>query len=347
MTPGSVILFALILGAGLVARNVIGRSTRVLGWLLAAAIVAALLHPFVAALSRWIPRALALLVVIVVALVSVGSLAYATVDDVSREATKLRDAAPAAARSIEQSARFGQAARDFGLTQRVTDFVDALPGRITGSATNPLSAASRGIAYVAGVVLTVFLMLYGPRMVEGAVGQLTDETRRANAMRIVTNGYRRWWLYVVLTLGRALVAGAFAFLICHLAGLPGALLLSLVVGVFALVPYVGVLVGSVPIVLLAVGLDPSAPRAIVLFGVFVGYQLAEAFVVQPRVDVRSIRIGPVVSFLVAMVAFELYGIGGALYGLAVAVFVVAVLDELAPTDADTVDLAELERPIEQ
>jgi len=347
VTPASVVLFALILGAGLVARNVIGRSTRVLGWLLAAAIVAALLHPFVAALSRRIPRALALLVVIVVALVSVGSLAYATVDDVSREATKLKDAAPAAARSIEQSERFGQAARDFGLTQRVTDFVDALPGRITGSATNPLSAASRGIAYVAGVVLTVFLMLYGPRMVAGAVGQLSDETRRANAMRIVTNGYRRWWLYVVLTLGRAVVAGAFAFLVCHLAGLPAAFLLSLVVGVFALVPYVGVLVGAVPIVLLAVGLDPSAPRAIVLFGALLAYQLAEAFLVQPRVDAHSIRVGPVVSFVVAMVAFELYGIGGAVYGLAVAVFVVAVLDELAPTDADTVDLAELERPVEQ
>ena len=39
-----------------------------------------------------------------------------------------------------------------------------------------------------------------------------------------------------------------------------------------------------------------------------------------------------------MVAFELYGLGGALYGIAAAVFVVSVLDELAPTDADTVDL---------
>jgi predicted PurR-regulated permease PerM len=342
-----VILFAVILGVGLIARNVVGRSTRVLGWLAAAAIVAALLYPFVAALSRWVPRAVALLIVIVVTLVSVGALAYAIIDDVSREGTKLKQAAPAAARNIEQSERFGEAARDFGLSQRVSDFVDALPGRITGSASNPLSAASRGIAYVAGVVLTIFLMLYGPRMVEGAMGQIGDETRRANTRRILTNGYRRWWRYVALTLGRGLVAAAFAYLICHLAGLPGAFLLSLAVGVFALVPYVGVLVGSLPIVLLAVGLDPSAPRAIVLFAVFLAYQLAEAFVVQPRVDANSIRVGPAVSFLVAMVAFELYGIGGALYGLAVAVFAVAVLDELAPTDTDTVDLAELERPIEQ
>jgi predicted PurR-regulated permease PerM len=348
ITPASVILFVLLLGLGLVTRNVVERSTRVLGWLAAAAIAAALLHPFVAALSRRVPRALALATVVIVALVSVGGLAYATVDDLGREATKLKAAAPDAARRIEESDRFGEAARDFGLTERVTEFVDALPGRITGSSSNVLqSAASRTIAYLAGVVLTVFLLLYGPRLVDGGLRQMPDETKRTNVTRILTSGYRRWWRYVALNVGRGLVAGLFAFLICHVAGLPGAFLLSLIVGVFSLVPYIGVLVGSLPIVLLAVGLDPSAPRAIVLFGVFLAYQLVEAFVVQPRVDQRTIRIGPAVTLLVAMVAFELYGIGGALYGVAATVFAVAVLDELAPTDADTVDLAELERPIRQ
>ncbi len=348
ITPASVIVFVLLLGLGLITRNVLERSTRVLGWLGAAAVAAALLHPLVAALSRRIPRALALATVVVVALVSVGGLAYATVDDISREATKLKEAAPDAARRIEQSERFGDAARDFGLTERVTELVEALPGRITGSSSNVLqSTASRGVAYLAGVVLTIFLLLYGPRLVDAGLRQLADDTKRANARRILASGYRRWWLYVALTVGRGLVAGLFAFLICHLAGLPAAFLLALVVGVFALLPYIGVLVGSLPIVLIAVGIDPSAPRAAVLFGVFLAYQLAEAFLVQPRLDRRTIHIGPAVPFLVAMVAFELYGIGGALYGMAAAVFVVAVLDELAPTDADAVDLAELERPIAQ
>jgi hypothetical protein len=36
-----------------------------------------------------------------------------------------------------------------------------------------------------------------------------------------------------------------------------------------------------------------------------------------------------------------------LYGVTVVVFAVSVLDELAPTDADTVDLSELERPVDQ
>jgi predicted PurR-regulated permease PerM len=135
------------------------------------------------------------------------------------------------------------------------------------------------------------------------------------------------------------------YLACRLIGLPGAFLLGLALGVFSFIPYVGVLVGSLPIVLLALGLEPSSPRFVVLLVGFVGYQLFEAFVVQPQLDRRSIRIGPVLPLVVAMVAFELYGLGGALYGIALAVFAGCLLDELAPTDADSVDLGELEKPL--
>jgi len=348
VTAGSVVVFVVILGVGLVARNVIASSTRVLGWLVAAVVVAAALHPAVARLARVVPRAVALLVVVIVTLVAVGGLAFATVDHLRREATKLQEAAPEAAASIEASARFGDAARQFGLTDRVADLVKQLPSRVTGGTGEQsiTAAATRGFAYVAGIVLTVFLLLHGPRLVDAALRQIADDTRRANAARILRQAYVRWWRYLVLNLARAVGVGLLGYLACLVIGLPGAFLLGLVLGVFSLLPYLGVLVGSLPIVLLALGLEPSSPRFVVLLLSFVGYQLFEAFVIQPQLDRRSIRIGPVVPLVVAMVAFELYGLGGALYGIAVAVFVAAVLDELAPTDADSVDLGELEKPLQ-
>ena len=347
LTAGSIVVFVVILGLGLVARNVFSSSVRVIGWLVAAALVAALLHPMVAGLSRAVPRAVALLLVIVVTIAALGGLAFATMDDLRRETTKLQEAAPDAARSIERSQRFGNAAREFGLSERVTELVKALPSRVTGGSADQslTAAATRGFAYVAGIVLTVFLLLYGPRMVEAGVRQIGDETRRTNARRILARAYDRWWRYVALNLGRGLVVGFLGYLACRLIGLPGAFLLGLALGVFSLVPYVGVLIGSLPIVLLALGLEPSSPRFVVLLVGFVGYQLFEGFVVQPQLDRRSIRVGPVLPLVVAMVAFELYGLGGALYGMAAAVLVACVLDELAPTDADAVDLGELEKPV--
>jgi predicted PurR-regulated permease PerM len=342
------VVFVVILGLGLVARNVIASSIRVLGWLLAAAVVTGLLHPAVARLSRVVPRAVALLVVIVVTIAAVGGLAYATVDHLRREANNLQEAAPEAARSIERSERFGDAARKFGLSDRVTDVVKELPSRVTGGSADQsiTAAATRGFAYVAGIVLTVFLLLHGPRMVEAGLRQVADDRRRANARRVLERAYGRWWRYVTLNLARGLGVGVLGYLACRVIGLPGAFLLGLVLGVFSLVPYLGVLIGSLPIVLLALGLEPSSPRFVVLLVGFVGYQLFEAFAVQPRLDRRSIRIGPVLTLVVAMVAFELYGLGGALYGMAVVVFAASVGDELAPTDADTVDLGELEKPLQ-
>jgi predicted PurR-regulated permease PerM len=347
VTVGSIVAFVVILGLGLVARNVIASSVRVLGWLAAAVIVAALLHPAVAGLSRFMPRALALVLVVVATIAAVGGLAYATLDHLRHEATKLQEAAPEAAMSIERSQRFGNAAREFGLTERVTELVKELPSRVTGGTGDQslTAAATRGFAYVAGIVLTVFLLLHGPRMVDGALRQLADDTRRANARRILRQAYERWWRYVVLNLARGVVVGVLGYLACRLFALPGAFLLGVALGVFSLVPYLGVLVGSLPIVLLALGLEPSSPRFVILLLGFVGYQVFEAFAVQPQLDRRSIRIGPVLPLVVAMVAFELYGLGGALYGIAAAVLVVSVLDELAPTDADAVDLDELEKPL--
>jgi len=348
VTAGSIGVLVLFLGLGLIARNVISSSVRVLGWLGAAAVVAALLHPIIAGLSRFVPRGVALLIVIVVTIAAVGGLAYATIDDLRREATKLQEAAPDAAQSIERSERFGNAARQFGLTERVTELVKELPLRVTGGSADQsiTAAATRGFAYVAGIVLTIFLLLYGPRMVDAGLRQIGDETRRTNAGRMLGRAYERWWRYVALNLARGLAVGLLGYLACRLIGLPGAFLLALALGVFALVPYVGVLVGSLPIVLLALGLEPSSPRFVVLLVGFVGYQVFEGFVIQPQLDRRSIRIGPVLPLLVAMVAFELYGLGGALYGIAAAVLVATVLDELAPTDADAVDLGELEKPLQ-
>ena len=194
-------------------------------------------------------------------------------------------------------------------------------------------------------MLTIFLLLHGPRLVDGGLRQISDDTRRANAARVLARSYDRWWRYVVLNLGRATIVGLVAYLMCRVIGLPGAFVLALVIALFSVIPYLGVLVGSLPIVLLALGLEPSSPRAVVLLVLFVAFQLVEAFIVQPRLDRRSIHIGPVLPLVVGMVAFELYGLGGALYGVAVAVFVVSLMDELAPTDADAVGLSRLEKPL--
>jgi predicted PurR-regulated permease PerM len=123
----SVLLVVAAIGLALVTRNIVEKSTRVLGWFAAASVVAALVYPLVGIVSRHTRRGLALLLVVLALVGSAGWLVYAAIDEVRSELENLQEVAPEAARRIEDSERYGEAARDFRLEERVRDFVEALP----------------------------------------------------------------------------------------------------------------------------------------------------------------------------------------------------------------------------
>lgn len=335
----SVLLLVAAIGAALVVRNLFGKSARVLGWFVAAAVVAALLLPAVNLLARWMRRGFALLIVVLLTVGGVGYVGYVIVDDVRHQIQRLQRVAPEAAQSIESSQRYGHIARDFHLRERVESFVNQLPSRFAGGhgAQAIRSATTRGLAYLAGTVLTVFLLLHGPRLVDGALRQIRDPIKRVRAENVLAFAYRRAWTHLVGVVAIALATGLYTYAWCRIAGLPGAGVLGIYVGLCSIVPFVGVLVGSIPVVLLAAGLKPGWWAAL-LVAAFVLWQALDVDVLRRHLNIRSIAIGPSITILVALFGIDLYGLGGALVGFALVVFAAALLDELAPTDRDTIDL---------
>lgn len=324
LSARSVVVVVVIVLVGLAAVRVIGETTRVLGWVAVAAIVAGLLHPVVAGLSRRMPRPLAMLAVVVGLLVPIAALVYGSVDQLQDEAERLEETAPDAAREIERSARFGEAAREFRLADRVEDLVEEIPNRLRGgdAATALRSAATRGVAFLATGVLTLFLILHGPTLVRAGLGQVRDPRRRSQLRRTLEGGYRKAWVYTWLTLGRAVLAGVFAFVVCEVAEVPGSLVLAVWVGVFSLVPLLGVVTGGLAVVLLSVAIDPDLTLG--LTALFVAYQVFEVLVLQRRLEGASVHVGPVASLVAAMVGLEAYGIGGLLVGLVLVIFVTSM-----------------------
>jgi predicted PurR-regulated permease PerM len=336
----SVLFVVAAIGLALVVRNVFDKATRVLGWFAAATIVAALVYPVVGLVSRYVRRGVALAIVVVLLVGTVGGLVYAAIGDVRTELDHLQEVAPEAAASIERSERWGEAARDFRLRERVESFVEDLPERLAGGDTAEAirSATTRGLAYFVAFILTLFLVLHGPRIVQGGVGLIDPVERREYLRGVLSRAYQRSWAYLLGTIGISLVTGLYAYLWCRFADLPGATVLAMTVALAAVVPNVGVMIGALPILLLAAGLDPGSGWTLTLAVVFAAWQLLDVIVLRRRLNRSSIAVGPVVTALVVMLGIDLYGIGGAAVGLALAVFVVAVVDELAPTDEHAVDL---------
>jgi predicted PurR-regulated permease PerM len=90
---------------------------------------------------------------------------------------------------------------------------------------------------------------------------------------------------------------------------------------------VGLLIGSLPLLLLAVADEPGAV-SITLAVLVLLLQAVDSLYVRQWIGRRSLYIGLLAPWVVALLGYAVYGIGGAAYSLAVAVFVLAVLDRL-------------------
>ena len=304
-------------------------AERVLGWILVAGVLAGLLHPIVTRLQRRLRRGAAVALVMFGLVGATAAVIYGLVDDVRTQTRRLQEAAPERARRLEGSERFGELAHDLKLEERTRRFVDEVPERLRGGtpAEALRAAATRGVAFLATGVLTVFFLLHGPRIAGSAWRQVGDPARRARLRAVALDAYRRAFGYASATLTMALAAGLFAYAMARTARVPGPAPLAIWVGLWDLVPLAGVVLGAAPIIGLAAVV--SGERALVLALAFAAYQLVENLVVQRRVEAATLRLGPFLTLAAGLVGLELSGVAGALLLVLAAAVVMAVVDGLA------------------
>jgi predicted PurR-regulated permease PerM len=286
------------------------------------------------------PRALATAVVMLTLVGTLGAVAYRLVDDVQRETRRLQEAGPERAREIERSERFGDFARDIRLAERTDRFLRQLPERLRGGTTAEAlqAAATRGVAFLATGVLTVFFLQHGPRLARSARNQIRDVGRRERLQALGMAVFRRAFGYAGASLAMALAAGLFAYLVARMAEVPGPAALGVWVGLWDLVPLAGTVVGALPIVALAAA--SSGERALVVALAFVAYQLVENLLVQRNVERATVKVGPFVTLAAGLVGLELSGAAGALLAVLAATMVVTAADELAGPPDSTDNQAE-------
>ena len=131
----------------------------------------------------------------------------------------------------------------------------------------------------------------------------------------------------------SLLFGVFAYAVLRLLGVPQPLLLAVVAALADAVPIAGVLIATVPAVLLA--LTVSVPAAAGVLLLYLGYQQVENYAIVPRVYRGTLRIHGFAVLLAVLVGAQLLGILGVLLALPVAAAVPAVARvwRAAPTAA--------------
>lgn len=328
----ALLVAALICGVILV-RNVVAEAHQVIGWAIASAVTALLLAPVIRLLDRHLPRVVAIVLTFVFVIALSVTVVWAYNASVLDQVAQIRESAPAIAADIEaRDDRIGEIARDVGLAEQVDELTERLE-ESTGTTSDAIrTAAMSAPPYFVSMILTIFLLLFGRRLVDGAMRQLPDR-HRGRVEPALHEAGRRTQGYVWGSVAQAAVNGAAIWTAGTLLDVPAVTLVAFFGAVAALVPYLGVVVGWLPVLLLALGTSPLV-AVIAAAAVAIALQAVEAVWWRPFVDGRTLHAGPAVIVVVAVLGYGVYGIGAAAVGCVLAILALAFLDQIRPGDDD-------------
>jgi predicted PurR-regulated permease PerM len=328
VTPRSIVRAVLVAGVLFVLFVVASRATETLWWFAQAAAIAALVYPLVQRMSRRMPAFVAVLALTLLAALVAAGLAAVVLGELRTESQRFRAAVPGAIDRLELSDGVGSVLRDLELDDSVRSLADqtAERARFDGPDLPGLATAVGGRVSAGFVVwiLTVMLVFTGPGLVRSMVEQ-TPPRLHTQVDEVLRAAYGRSVRYVALTALRSLTVAALVFVVAKLLGLDMPGVLAILAALCAFVPYVGVLLGALPMALMALVTGSTDATAVLLGAVLV--QVFDALVVQRRIDTASMQLGLFPTLVAGMLGFHLHGPGGLLIGVAIAAMVVAVVND--------------------
>ncbi|MBU1629632.1 AI-2E family transporter, partial [Patescibacteria group bacterium] len=132
------------------------------------------------------------------------------------------------------------------------------------------------------------------------------------------------WLIGQLAL--SLIIGVAYYIGLLVLDVQGALALSIFAGFTEFIPYLGPILGGIPIVIVA--LSDSVVKALFALGLVIIIQQLENHVIVPRLMQKAVGLNPLISIVALLVGAQLFGIFGALLAIPIATALSVVLSEL-------------------
>jgi predicted PurR-regulated permease PerM len=274
-------------------------------------VITVTLNPLVTKLSRYkIPRAISVILVYLVLILIIGILVAGVIPPLVEQTTNFVNNFP------NLLSRLGVSD---GLSEQITNQV------ITQLASFPREVAKFTISVFSNffALLTVFIfalyMLIEREKLDDQVAVWFGENRRdevkktMNLLETRLGGWARGQLMLMVAVGSS------TFLGLTLLGVPFSLPLSLLAGLFEIVPFVGPIVAAIPAVLIGFSISPLIGFATIGLSVLV--QQVENYILVPKIMQKSAGIDPVITLLSLAMGFRLAGVLGAMLSIPVVITV--------------------------
>jgi len=317
-----------------------------IGYILLGAFVAVAASGPVNLLSRKLPRGLAIAIVylgivfvpIIVALILVPP----AVEQGVKLANKLPRYAQDLNEAFDKNPQLKEANEKYDITAKLENVAEKLVSNL-GDAAGALVDIGAGVvsslfALVTILVISMFKIGRGKAWRDAALRyRPPDQARRIrNATDEIADAVGS---YIGGALAQASVAGAAAWLMLVILGVPSPLPLALIIALLDLIPLVGATLGAVLVGVVTLFVD--FPTITIIWAVFaIAYQQFENYVVQPRIQSRAVALDPFLVVVAALFGGALLGVIGALLSIPTAAAIQIAAREWVEYQRESKRLAE-------
>lgn len=164
-------------------------------------------------------------------------------------------------------------------------------------------------------ILLIYLLISGKKFLVELANLMPSPNARQRFLRVSQQVSDKlgYWLRGQVIL--CFIIGIMAFAFLGVLGIPFALTLAIIAGIFEAVPMVGAYLGAIPAVLVALTISPV--RALIVAIGFTVIQQLEGNIIVPQVMRRAIGVHPMVILIAALMGGTLFGFAGVLIAIPV------------------------------
>jgi len=340
VTPGSIVRAVLLVAGWMLALTVLARARGPIVLFVFGFVAAAVFYPLVVRLRRRMPTWVAVVVVSVLVAVVVGLVGVRIYDEVNAQITTFATSIDESVAQLEASSRYGDIVERLDLRSRVEQFTSGLREdmAIDGSRLTELAPTLATLSADVFVIwlFAVMLLASGPQFVRSFVALFPSPVTQRRVGHVIRVAHGRSAAFLGFMALRAVGWFALVYLVALVLDLRVPTSLALVVGLLSFIPRFGVVIGALPVAVVAALRSPDLVIPVLV--VAVGLQALDATFLQRRIEARSVAVGSLPLLVSAMLGWAVEGTRGLLLGVVAAVFLIAVVDEsLAIRDGEVPD----------
>jgi predicted PurR-regulated permease PerM len=278
--------------------------------LLISLLIAIALHPLVTALER---RGLGRGLVVglfTLAMCAAGALLVTVVfTSLAEQLSKLVQDFPALRTRVDQ-----RLPAQYPILKRVVSEIFALPSspEIAAHLKRPLALGTVALSGVVSMffmlIVTIYLLLDGKRLYAWLIAYIP----RVHRERMAVTAEEVSQVVYAYVRGQAIVSVLFTVysgLVLSILHVPAVVPLAILAGLVDVIPVVGVIIATVPAVLLALTVSPTT--AAIVFACYVAYHVVESYFIVPRVYGQRLRLSTLAVVLALLAGTTLQGLLGA------------------------------------